>query len=330
MLCFCLIESAIITRNYCPEKQNVQPYFCAVGRQVRNLWERDAGLSLVHGSDTCELYPQIGGSIGDWTVQGQQMLRSASPASIEARDPFGMASFPLVPYCNRIGNGTFVWDGNLIALAPNFPPEPHAIHGVGFQRVWQVQARSTDWALLALHHQPDADWPWPFAARQLIEIADGVLTLHLSAINLAPHPAPLAFGHHPYFSQSGAHLTFRAQSVWLAGDDGLPSGQVAPFGKFDFCEATPVQSRDVDNCFTGLSEPAYITWQERPLALRINHGPELGGAVVYIRGGAEGFCFEPVPHIINALNLQGHEPAMPIVAPGETISAQIHFCAVTR
>jgi len=294
------------------------------------LRENDAGaFTLQHGADRCEIFPQVGGSIGGWTVQGQQMFRSASAASIAARDPFGMASFPLVPYSNRIGNGCFEWDGNIITLARNFLPEPHAIHGVGFQRAWQVQANSTDSALLTLIHQPDASWPWAFEARQRITIGERILTLHMSAINLAPHPTPLAFGHHPYFAQRGAYLSFRAQGVWLVGDDGLPAERVNPFGKFDFCRATPVARGEVDNCFTGWRGPANIVWREMPLGLEIKHSRELSSAVVYIRNGADCFCFEPVPHINNALNLGGHEPGMPIIAPGETFSVSIRFRAVT-
>jgi aldose 1-epimerase len=290
--------------------------------------EADA-LTLVHGADRCELLPHIGGSLARWTVQGQEMLRAASAASIEAKDPFGMASFPLVPYSNRIGNGTFEWEGKTIRLARNFPPEPHAIHGVGFQRPWQVQEHSSDSALLALTHQPDANWPWPFEARQRITLSDGVLTLHLNAVNLAPHPAPLAFGHHPYFPQKGAFLAFRAQAVWLVGSDGLPSERVRPFGKFDYALAKPVEHAEVDHCFTGWSAPAYITWPEKSLALEIKHSRELPSAVVFIRNGKDGFCFEPVPHINNSLNMPGQEPAIPIVAPGESFSASVRFRAVT-
>ncbi len=287
-------------------------------------------LTLVHGADHCELLPQVGGSIGGWTVQGQQMLRAASAASIAARDPFGTGSFPLVPYSNRIGNGEFEWNGKIITLARNFPPEPHSIHGVGFQRPWQVEARTADSAVLALLHQPDTGWPWPFEAHQRITIADGVLTLHLSATNLAPHPAPLAFGHHPYFPQKGAYLAFRAQGVWLAGDDGLPSERVTPYGKLDYCQETPVERGEVDNCFTGWSGPAYISWPEKSLALEIKHSREISSAVVFIGSGRDAFCFEPVPHINDALNLRGQEPAMPVIAPGETFRASIRFRAVAR
>lgn len=287
-------------------------------------------LILQHGLDRCELFPQVGGSIGGWTVHGQEMLRAASAAAVSAYDPFGMASFPLVPYSNRIANGEFEWNGNGFALTRNFPPEPHAIHGVGFERPWVCAARSADSALLTLNHRPDGAWPWPFEARQRITLAERELSLELSAVNLAPHPVPLAFGHHPYFPRRGAQLRFDARSVWLVGGNGLPSEPAVVAGRFDFSKGAPVEELEVDHCFTGWSGPARISWQDKPLALEVTASAALGSAVVYIHNGAEGFCFEPVPHINNALNLRAHEPAMPVVAPGESFCAGIRFRAVER
>lgn len=285
-------------------------------------------ITLLHGTDRCELHPRIGGSIGCWTADGQQMFRAANAARIAARDPFGMASFPLVPYSNRIGQGKFAWNGSHIALARNFPPEPHSIHGVGFESPWRCVESTESSALLTLIHEPNAGWPWPFEARQRITLADRELTLELCAVNSASHPAPLAFGHHPYFPLRGAHLTFHARSVWLMGDDGLPHEQAALTKQFDFSQAAPVERADIDHCFAGWSGPARIAWPDRPLALEISGSPELSAAVVYVRSGADGFCFEPVPHINNALNLRGQTPAMPTVAPGGTFSASIRFRAL--
>jgi galactose mutarotase-like enzyme len=39
------------------------------------------------------------------------MLRTASAEAIAAHDPLGMASFPLVPYSNRIADARFGWAG---------------------------------------------------------------------------------------------------------------------------------------------------------------------------------------------------------------------------
>jgi hypothetical protein len=132
-------------------------------------------LTLSHGTGRCDVIPALGGSIAAWTVNGQEMLRSASAFSIATNDPFGMASFPLVPYSNRIDNGSFEWDGKRYSLARNFPPEPHAIHGVGFERPWQVHAHSADSATLVLNHRPGASWPFAFEARQRITIARAIL-----------------------------------------------------------------------------------------------------------------------------------------------------------
>ena len=180
-------------------------------------------LTLSSGADRCDLIPALGGSIASWTVNGQGMMRSASAFSIATNDPFGMASFPLVPYSNRIGDGSFEWSGKRYALARNFPPEPHAIHGVGFEQPWRVAARDADSASLVLHHRPGASWPFAFEAQQRIKLGDGSLAIEMMARNLADRAAPLAFGHHPYFPRGGALLKFRARGVWLVGDDGLPS-----------------------------------------------------------------------------------------------------------
>lgn len=287
-------------------------------------------LTLTHGAARCDILPQVGGSIGTWLVSGQEMLRTASAAGVAARDPYATAGFPLVPYSNRIGQGSFEWRGKLITLARNFPPEPHAIHGVGFERPWQVQTRDRDSAVLRLTHRADAGWPWSFDARQRITLTDDLLILEFEAVNLESQPVPLAFGFHPYFPRGGARLTFHAQGVWRTGDDGLPCEQVMPSGPFDFSNGASVEHADIDHCFTGWNGVAIIAWPGRPQALGITASRELSSAVVYIRRELDAFCFEPVAHVNNALNRGDPESAMPVIAPGESFEAGIRFRAIRQ
>ena len=287
-------------------------------------------LTLTHGADRCDLVPAIGGGIAGWSVNGMAMLRAASAASLAARDPFGMASFPLVPYSNRIDNGRFEWQGARFALPRNFYPEPHAIHGVGFERPWQVCTRSSDAATLVLNHRPCSSWPFAFEAQQRITLGPRLMTIEMSALNLADQPVPLAFGHHPYFPAEGAWLKFHARNLWLVGDDGLPSMRVKPFGKFDYSTGMPVSRGDIDHCFTGWDGEAEIAWPDRHLALQIDASDSLRCAVVYIRGGRDGFCFEPVPHIIDAANRPEREDAMPVIEPGQAFTATIRLRAVAH
>jgi aldose 1-epimerase len=258
------------------------------------------------------------------------MLRTASAAAITAGDPLGMASFPLVPYSNRVGQAVFDWAGQLIHLTQNFLPEPHAIHGLGWQSDWAVDAVSQTAASITLLHSPDDRWPWAFAAHQLISLTDTSLTLDLRVRNLEHHPVPLAFGHHPYFDQAGARLRFAAEQVWMIGEDGLPSSPQVPEGSFDFHNRAAVEGRAIDHCYAGVSGPARIEWDGRSLALEIGSTPQLPAAVVYIPKDGDSFCFEPVPHINNALNLPGARPAMPVIAAGEVFETRITLTAVAK
>ncbi len=52
--------------------------------------------------------------------------------------------------------------------------------------------------------------------------------------------------------------------------------------------------------------------------------------MVCIRDDVEGFCFEPVPNVNDAVNRHEPESAMPIVEPGKAFSSSIRFRAVPR
>jgi aldose 1-epimerase len=289
-----------------------------------------SSLRIASGSSVCAIYPDIGGSLGSWTVEGQPMMRSASKASITARDAIGMASFPLLPFSNRIADGRFVWEGEEHRLIANMPPEPHANHGVGFQRDWSLTAQTETSVTLSLEHGGDAGWPWPFEAHQVLTVTEQSLTLAMSARNLGSKPLPLAFGHHPHFDSAGATLDFVAARVWMTDSQNLPTHAVQPRGDFDFSAPSLVSGRDIDNCYADWNGAASITWEDRAFAVDIRASPSLPAVVVFIPKAGTAFAFEPVPHLSNALNRVGDEPAMPVIAPGELFEAEIVFAVVAR
>ncbi len=285
-------------------------------------------LEITAGESCCTIAPALGGGLTGWSVGRQPLLLSAGAGEVASGNRLALASFPLVPYSNRIDSGRFRFAGESVELAPNFLPEPHTIHGSGWEDAWTVSNRSSDAVTLDLHHPGDARWPWPFAARQVISVTSDKLVLRLSATNLALTAVPLAFGHHPYFASAGAHLQFKAAQIWLSGADQLPIGP-APIGAaFDFSTGAAVAERRVDHCFSGWDGHARIVWTDRPLALEI--ASNLPCAVVYIPADADRFCFEPVPHSNNALNRTDALPPVPLVAPGECFAARLEFSAVPK
>jgi aldose 1-epimerase len=272
------------------------------------------------GASLCRIAPEIGGSIAAWEVDGQPMLRNA----VSDGGVLGSASFPLVPYSNRIGFGRFDWNGREIGLPAHAVAPPHAIHGVGWEEGWELVTRSSDSVTLQLEFAGDTRWPWPFRAVQKVDVGPGSLTLSLTATNLAKEPAPLAFGHHPYFDAAGAQLMFVAERFYPTAEHDLPAEAVPTAGNKDFSSLRSVGGGLIDNLYGNWRGAARIIWAGRPYALEIRS--TLPHAVLYTPPGEDFFCFEPVPHITNALNRADCD--MPVIAPGESFTASIHLHAV--
>lgn len=240
------------------------------------------------------------------------MLRTASPEALAARDPLGMASFPLVPFSNRIADARFDWAGQSHAITPNFAPEPHAIHGIGWTSIWSVREAGDQRAVLTLDHRGDARWPFAFAAEQIVELTPDTLTVTLTACNLEAFDAPLACGHHPYFPAACARLRFAAERR------GPPDARMLPGDPVEIADRDvdfAVAERALDCAFSGWDGAATIAWPDA--ALRIDS--DVDHAVVYTPAGAPHFCFEPVAHLPNGLSV--------IVAPGASHRATMRLIA---
>jgi aldose 1-epimerase len=294
-------------------------------RRQRKLTSLTQIVEIADGDSLCRVAPGLGGSIVSWTVAGQPMLRTASKEAITQGNRLGLSSFPLVPYSNRIGNGRFNWRGKQIQLTPNFAPEPHAIHGTGWEDRWQVESHCPSKISLTLDHRGGARWPWPFAARQQLIVHSDGLTLAMSVENRAVEPAPLAFGHHPYFDKAGASLSFAAKRVWMNGENMLPTQAVVPAGPLDFSTTVWLGRHEVDHCYAGWDGRARIVWRGRLLGLDITS--DMSAAIVYIPALGSSFCFEPVPHVNNALNLPNADPGMPVIEAGGTFRSNIKLTA---
>lgn len=284
--------------------------------------------SLRVGNSVCTMCPALGGGITRWLVNAQDMLRRTTQAAIVSGDILSLASFPLVPFSNRIGYGRFSWQGRSFEIARNFPPMPHAHHGTGWMEAWQVINASGDSLTMQYHHIGDTRWPWSFIATQHISLRNDGLHIDLCAENLTDETVPLGFGIHPYFNQKGARLSFAATHVFMNAPDGLPANAVTPNGAFDFSKGgghngALVAARDIDHCYAGWDGRARISWQDQPCALEIR--ADMAAAVVYIPAGGTAFCFEPVPHINNAINRLGDMPNMPAIAPREKFTATVRL-----
>jgi aldose 1-epimerase len=257
---------------------------------------------LKAGGLEAALSPTVGGSLLWLALDGVDLLRRA-PA--DAADPLAMASFPLVPYANRIADGRFAFDGQDYQLPRNFGDHPHSIHGFGWQMMWTASETDDASTRLIHEHQGDAGWPWPYRAEQHVALTPTHLSMSLSLTNIGDAPMPAGLGFHPYFlADAAATLRFDARGLWLSTPDMLPDREAPADALGDWSQPAIVRGDTlVDNAYTGWTGPAVV---DRGDGLRLT--VDATGADylhVYRPPGSKDFCLEPVSHMPDAINRGG-------------------------
>ena len=239
--------------------------------------------------------PGIGGSITHYHwVDGSRRhdwLRPATPADLASRSAGRLASFPLIPFSNRIRDGRFTFGGRAVELPLNQWPQPHAEHGHGWQAAWSVVERADDRLALEYDH-PAGAWPFPYRARQDFLLTGDELRLTLAIENRGSETMPAGLGFHPYFPRTpGCRLSAQVDAMWATDAEVMPTA------------------------LTGAR-------------LLLDAGPPLGFLVVYSPAGEDFFCVEPVSHCTDAFNLaaQGRDDTgMLTLHPGASLSATMRF-----
>lgn len=275
-------------------------------------------IELQAGRLRCELRPDLGGCVAGLWMDGRPVLRSTPARDLTSSRLSGC--YPLVPFSNRIGHAALVWQGTQHPLVRNNGDEPHAIHGVGWQRPWSVLEEDTTFAMLAYEHRVDATWPFAFDCSHTYRLHAGALEMTLAMTNQSHQPAPAGLGWHPYFvKRPGSRIGLRAAGRWEMGPDKLPTGRRPDTGLDTECA-----SLEVDHCFDGWD--GVVQLQDAVMRVRVRS--PLTRVVVFTNGSRDYVAIEPVSHVNNAVQLHAGgadaaELGLAILQPGESLMAQM-------
>lgn len=275
-------------------------------------------MDLQAGALHCEIEPRLGGCIAGLWLDGVPVLRSAPAAQLTTARQSGC--YPLVPFSNRIAQATLRWQGTQHPLVRNNGDEPHAIHGVGWQRAWSVLEANGRFAMLAYEHRADSAWPFAFDCSQTLRLAEDRLELTLAMTNQSREAAPAGLGWHPYFvKRAASRIAFEATGRWEMGPDKLPTERRPVGGLQADCGTL-----DVDHCYDGWNGVADL----RDEALHVRVTSDLTRLVVFTNGTRDFVAIEPVSHVNNAVNLHAagspvDQLGLTILQPGESMLAQM-------
>ena len=255
-----------------------------------------------------ELSPCIGGSISRLSY-----LAAGEPRSIlrECHTPLenvlDAASFPLVPFVNRVRDGSFGFRGRSVSLAPNMAGDPSPLHGQGWLNPWQVDSASGSEAVLSYRHEP-GEWPWAYEAKQHFHLEAGVLSVRLTCRNISDDAMPCGLGQHPYFPCGAkTRIETTVTHVWTIDESVLPVDRV------------PASGRYLDHGYGGWSGRALIDDPDWPYELELS-SPEARFFQIYSPKSGGFFVAEPVSHANAAMNAPESdwpELGLRVLEPGE-------------
>jgi aldose 1-epimerase len=294
--------------------------------------ESEGEVELGAGKLRLTLSPSIGGAISafEW-IEGDQRRSILRKCHSGLEKVLDAACFPLVPYVNRIRDGTFRFRGREVTLRPNMAGDPSPLHGQGWLSRWQVDSTGDGRAVLSFRHEA-GEWPWTYDARQDFVLDEGGFGATLTCRNLSQEPMPCGLGQHPYFP-CGPHtkLDTHVTHAWTIDDKVLPVEKVPAEGRYDL-NARLVCGQDLDNGFGGWRGEARMSDPERPYELRLT-SRDARFFQVYSPASGGIFVAEPVSHANAALNApeeEWPELGLRVLEPGEEMSLAMRLDVTAR
>jgi aldose 1-epimerase len=302
-----------------------------------------AQVALATGDAALHVAPAIGGAITRFTWRGHPVLRRTTRDAIAAGDVRACACYPLVPYSNRIRDAQLHFGGHTYALARNFGAHPHAIHGVGWQRAWEVVESTAARVRLALRHDAADDdqraaWPWAFEATQTLRLdarEDGGCVLHatLCIASRASEPFPFGLGWHPFFPKAvDTTLEFEARALWRNDPTQLPVALEPLDHAYDFSVPRPLHSAALDNVFTGWTGRVSLVQPAAAMRTTLEADRACAWLVVYAPPGRDFVALEPVSHETDAFNRAAagaKDAGLRVLRPGAAFSCTMRLTVGT-
>lgn len=248
------------------------------------------------------------------------------------------ASFIMAPWCNRVRDAVFGWNGRRIALKAD-PRDGTAIHGDVRKRAFELLDRSPISARLMFDSRAfsDVNFPWPFKLETRFEVGEASIRMDLTLTNAADEPFPCGVGIHPYFPRKQGPGPVGARLIAPVGGR-FPSERcmpIAPSRRDARCrwlsEAHALPSFYFMDSFTGYDNVCVVEWPRSRVTMTSseNHRHMVFYAPTDGRGMVEPFfAVEPMTIAADGFNLLARgskESGVTVLKPGEVLKTWYRF-----
>jgi aldose 1-epimerase len=291
----------------------------------------DHGAEIIRLKDAAHdvevsIMPAIGNRAYEMKVHGKNILYFASADAGDFQQNPKLSGIPfLAPWADLLNEPGFQANGKhyVFNMELGNVRDKMPIHGLlvtsPLWHVTEVAADATSahvTSRLEFWKYPDLMAQWPFAHEyeMTYSLAEGVLEVRTTVVNLSAESMPLVLGFHPFFQIPGiprdewtAHIPARVHVI--ADDHNIPTGEMR---SLDIPNPLLLKGQRLDDGFTDLerdSEGRAHFWIEAGgKTVETLFGPKFNVATIWLPSDRDGqplpfICFEPLTTIISGVNL---------------------------
>lgn len=164
------------------------------------------------------------------------------------------------PWPNRIADGAYSWDDSVHQLPLNEPNRNNALHGLVFDRLWEVDTHDADAVTLRCELPASNGYPSSLVLEAVYFLDGDGLHCSVTATNTGGVMAPYGVCPHPYLVAGEAPLNewtlaMDAESfLEVTPDRLLPTWKTPVSGTtFDFRIPRVIGSTEIDHAFTDIA-----------------------------------------------------------------------------
>jgi aldose 1-epimerase len=285
------------------------------------------------------IVPSIGNRAYEMKVHGKNILYFASTGVGDFKEHPRLSGIPfLAPWADLLNEPGFFANGKhfkfnmeLGNVRGNMP-----IHGLLVTSpYWHVTEVAADaksahvTSKLEFWKYPDLMAQWPFAHEyeMTYSLADGVLEVRTTVVNLSAESMPLILGFHSFFQipdiprdEWTAHIPARVHII--ADEHNIPTGEMRPL---DIPNPFLLKGQRLDDGFTDLERDAegraHFSIEAGGKMVETLFGPKFNVATIWLPSGRDGqprpfICFEPLTTIISGVNLTDKWKSLQTVPAG--------------
>lgn len=169
----------------------------------------------------------------------------------------------LVPWPNRLRDGSYELDGQKYQLALTEAERRHAIHGLVRWANWTCAGHEASHVRMALTLHPQPGYPFCLSLQADYELTNAGLRVSVTARNIGDKRAPYGIGHHPYLTTGDEmvddiELQFPAGAYFELDERAIPTGKLLPVHgtDLDFRRARRIGALQLDTPYAQLARDA--------------------------------------------------------------------------